>query len=96
MARMIGRHDRSWHLDRRVPIAFILAILAQTAGGVWWAGSIDSRVAAMQRWIDDNRRLDTRLAVVEVGQNRLKEDLGEVKDLLRRIDDRLGRQGSLP
>lgn len=35
-----------WHLDRRIPIALILAIIGQTAGAVWWASTISGTVAA--------------------------------------------------
>lgn len=34
-----------WHLDRRIPIALILAIIGQTAGAVWWASTISGTVA---------------------------------------------------
>ena len=36
-----------WHLDRRVPIAMIFAILCQTVGVVWWAATIDARTTAL-------------------------------------------------
>lgn len=35
-----------WHLDRRIPIALILAIIGQTAGAVWWASTISGTLAA--------------------------------------------------
>jgi hypothetical protein len=33
-----------WHLDKRVPIALILALVMQTAGMVWWAAGLTHRV----------------------------------------------------
>jgi hypothetical protein len=31
-------------LDKRIPIALILAVMMQTAGAVWWAASISARL----------------------------------------------------
>lgn len=37
-----------WHLDKRVPIALIVTIVAQTVAVVWWASGVDHRVAAVE------------------------------------------------
>lgn len=37
-----------WQLDKKVPIALILAILVQTAGGVWYAAKQDARVEVLE------------------------------------------------
>lgn len=39
----------AWHLDRRVPIALIVTLAVQTAGMVWWAASLSSRVDEQSR-----------------------------------------------
>ena len=41
--------DSPWMLDKRVPIALILAILAQTAAGVWWAASQTARLDTAEK-----------------------------------------------
>ena len=33
-----------WHLDKRIPIALIMAVMMQTAGAVWWAATISARL----------------------------------------------------
>lgn len=38
-----------WHLDRKVPIALIVTVAIQTAGMVWWAASLSSRVDEQAR-----------------------------------------------
>lgn len=38
-----------WHLDKRLPIALIITIAVQTAGLVWWAASLSSRVDEQAR-----------------------------------------------
>jgi len=37
-----------WHLDKKVPIALIATIFAQTIAMVWWASGVDHRVAAVE------------------------------------------------
>ena len=48
---------KSWHLDRRVPIALILAILLQSGCALWWASSINTRVDALERDVTRNEKL---------------------------------------
>jgi hypothetical protein len=42
----------SWHFDKRVPIALIVAIVVQTVGIVWWAATINSAVDLNARDIE--------------------------------------------
>lgn len=37
-----------WHLDKKVPIALLGAIIAQTVGIVWWASGIHHRVGTIE------------------------------------------------
>lgn len=82
-----GRH---WSLDRRVPIALIWTILAQTSLAIWWARGQQANVeSALQRLtlLEAQRagdRVGERLSTVE-------SQMSDAKDLLRRIDDRTQR-----
>lgn len=38
-----------WHLDKRVPIALIFAIMVQSASAIWWAAGISERMAQIER-----------------------------------------------
>lgn len=74
--------SNDWHLDKRVPIALILTLLAQSAGAIWWASSVNSRIA----------QLESRVSVTES----IRVDMIETKQLaritaerLRRIEDKL-------
>lgn len=40
--------ERQWHLDKRVPVAIIIAILVQTGGMVWWASNLTARVSTLE------------------------------------------------
>lgn len=35
-----------WHLDRKVPIAFIVIILGQIVLGAYWVSNVDNRLSA--------------------------------------------------
>lgn len=61
-----------WQLDKRVPLALILAILAQTAGGVWFAAKQDARVEVLEnktRYLVDTERTTQR-------------SIGEIREVL--------------
>lgn len=76
---MPERGAESWHLDRRVPVAIILAIALQTAGAVFWFGQLSTRVDTIENWISDNRRIDARLSVLEANTT-------EIRRILERIE----------
>jgi cell division protein FtsB len=65
-----------WHLDKRVPLALIFAILLQTLTLGWWAATIQQRVHVLEIDRDsqqsrlDNTRdvasaLTTQIAVID-------------------------------
>ena len=39
---------QGWHLDKRVPIAIILAIVMQSVGLIIWAVRLDARVTTLE------------------------------------------------
>jgi len=43
------QNDEGWHLDKRVPIALIIALCVQTGGGIWWASGINTQVIRHDR-----------------------------------------------
>lgn len=61
--------DNKWHLDKKVPIAIILTIALQTAGVIWFAAKLESRVTAVEQrtesyWRERDGNRD-RLSVLE-------------------------------
>lgn len=84
-------------MDKRVPLALILALLVQTAGMVWWAATISSRVDTHDREIagliatnSGNARERQRVAEVLA---RLDERMAAQTELLRRLEATLERFG---
>lgn len=76
------RPDAGWHLDKRVPIALLAAILAQGGAFGFWVGGLAARVIHVEQWQSDNRSVDARLAVLET-------QTAEIRRVLGRIEDRL-------
>lgn len=82
--------DRHWTLDRRVPIALIWTILAQTGLAVWWARGQQANIdTALQRLtVLEAQRSSDRVAE---RLSTLESQMQDAKDVLRRIDDRTER-----
>ncbi len=71
--------DKHWHLDRKVPLAMIFAILAQTGAGIWWASTISSRVDYAERRLEAMAPQSDRVTRVEVKIEGVQSDVSEIK-----------------
>lgn len=54
-----------WHLDKRVPVALIFAIVVQTFGVAWWASQTSERLTQVEKrleaFADRNERTDRQV-----------------------------------
>lgn len=84
--------EDQWHLDKKVPLSLIFAMLVQAAMVIWAIADIKKDVevlkAAMVRQLDRDSRQD-RAAADAVGL--VREDIKEVKVMLSRLIDPGGR-----
>jgi len=64
----MSNSDNTWHLSKSVPITFILAIIRQTSGMVWYVSTLDSTVEINAR---DIARHEIRIAEMEKTQQEL-------------------------
>jgi hypothetical protein len=74
-----------WHLDKRVPIALILALVMQTAGMVWWAAGLTHRV-------DQHAR---EIAALALEGRSYSAEAGRIREVLARLDERMAAQTDL-
>ena len=72
-----------WVVDRRIPLALILAIVAQTGGIVWWAASASERLANLEKRIESAGPQGDRLTRVEVKLENLQDGITEIKRLIQ-------------
>lgn len=79
-------HDE-WHLDKKVPISIIGAIVAQTlivvSIGTAWKADVENRLQALEKEQDGISSHETRIVVLEQGMLRIRDDLSEIKQLIR-------------
>jgi hypothetical protein len=80
MADPVGEH---WTVDRRIPLALILAIILQTGGIVWWAASASERLNALEKKMEMAGPQGDRLTRVEVKLETVQEGITEIKRLIQ-------------
>jgi hypothetical protein len=78
--------DRQWHLDKKVPIALIIAIGVQTGGAIWWARGLDARISALEKGDESRLVQSTQLnsiasdiAALKERADATKEDVSDIK-----------------
>jgi len=71
--------EEKWHLDKRVNLALVVAILLQTGGVVWWVAgqnvrmqSLSLAVERLDRQVDTNRNV---LQLQAVQSGRIEEQI---------------------
>jgi hypothetical protein len=75
---------KHWSVDKRVPLALIVTIIAQTGGLVWWASSLSERVNVLEKRAEQTAPQAERLTRVEVRLESVQEGITEIKRLIRR------------
>ena len=99
-----SRDTDHWTLDKKVPIAIILAMLAQFAGAIWMVSRLSSDVIELQKSdarleavLKENRdrvdRVDMARTAGEMRLVRVEEQIRQIYETVKRIDDRLDRDG---
>jgi hypothetical protein len=72
-----------WHVDKKVPLALIIALTAQTAFGVWWASGINTRVENLERQVSGYSLTNERVIRIEGKIDSFKETLIDIKAAVR-------------
>jgi hypothetical protein len=74
-----NKMSQGWFLSKQIPITVIVALLIQTAGVVWWASSIDSKLKVQESWIQRNRNVAAEMARLEERVKYLQQELQELE-----------------
>ena len=86
-----------WHLDKRFPITLVVTVLIQTGVLVWWASTVESRLAYQMAALENHETIpahgivDVRLATLDANQEQIAEGQREVVRALIRLDERIAR-----
>lgn len=82
-----------WHLDKRVPVAIILALLIQTAGMIWSAATLWGRVEALERRFQEQGDVVSRMTRIETKLDTnieyIRRTLDEQRAWAHRLGDRI-------
>ena len=82
------RDDISWHLDKKVPLGLILALLVQTVVITSWGSAkfenYEGRIMNLEKNDDAQQAYERRITVLEEKFNYIRDDLSEIKSLLQR------------
>ena len=87
--------EQPWHLDKRIPIALILAIILQVSGAVYWASKMESRIEANTSRIEvvdrDMSRLSRQIAAMAEASNTQAIQLGRIEEQITGLRSDIGR-----
>ena len=81
---MTDDRERNWHLDKRVPLALIFAIVCQTAAILIWGTRIDSRVEMLERQLSSSGSQGERIIRLEIKMDGIFQSLADIKALMQR------------
>lgn len=84
--RVNRRAEDQWHLDKRVPISLILAIVAQTGAALWWASATNQRVSELEKFVLSRVTLPDRVTRLEVIAEQLPKTLDRIEGKLDRLE----------
>lgn len=75
-----------WHLDKKVPVTIIVALVLQTLGfiyvGTAWMTEVDFRINNLEQLNNDRKSQEGRIIAVE-------QQLNHITDSLKRIEAKL-------
>lgn len=83
--------NQHWTIDKRIPIAVIVAIISQTAAGIWWAATTDSRVSTLEDKAEQQQTYDTRIQSLERDMPVIREKIQNIEKTTDRIEKKLDK-----
>ena len=77
------QQDHQWHLDKKVPIALIFTIVAQTVAVVWWAAKADNRLDNLEKAGSSGSAQAERIVRLETKMDSVVDAVTDLKVILR-------------
>lgn len=87
LAKVKNVNKQHWTVDKRVPLALIVALMIQTAGAIWWAATISGRVDQLERSqrLSDESKLGERMVRMETMVQQVVESTQRIERQLSRV-----------
>lgn len=80
--------SEAWHLDKRVPLALLFAIIVQTGAVAWVAGQIVNRVEFLERDVERQRvLLERHSGSINALDRTLSRQDEKLSSILRILED---------
>lgn len=83
------RSDKSWRIDKHIPVAVIIVICAQVAGFIWYAAKVDAIVKQVPEIDGRLRMVETTRFTDRDAESLSKTVINEVKIQLAPMIERL-------
>jgi hypothetical protein len=86
-----AHQEDAWHLDKKVPLGMIGAILIQSVGLGMWIGGISKDVASLQSTVtklEESSGKIARLGELDVEIRNMRESMNRIEATLERYLDR--------
>ncbi len=71
--------DTFFRLDRKIPLALVAALIIQTGGALWWAGSAAQRITELEQRLDHQAGVAERLARLETQADATRQSLARIE-----------------
>lgn len=85
-----------WHLDKRVPIGIIFALVVQTITffviATSWKTTVDGRLGRLEEIVSDNKSQGDRIIILEQQLTFIAASLKRIEDRLSIHDPKLNKQ----
>lgn len=81
--------ERTWRLDRRVPLLFFLTIALQIGAVLIWAAQLDVRVREVEKQAEPIAVATDRLSRIEERMENLRKDNEQIKHKLDVLSEKL-------
>ena len=79
-------------LNGWVAPAAIITLIGWSAGAVWWASGTDIKVQQNTTAIEQVIKNEKHIAVIQVQQQEIVKDVGEIKDDTKKILEKLNER----
>lgn len=84
------QYESEWHLDKKVPVLLILALVGQTFGAGWWGSQITKRVETLEQNNAANQIVANRVGAVELKTHDIEGKIDGVVTGVKDIKDTIG------
>lgn len=84
------RASDHWHIDKRIPVMLFVAVVGQTAGGIWWMSQMSSELrgatAALTEFKNERYTREDARRDRELVEQKLELARAASRELERRIN----------